>query len=63
MRQFFLQPTQLHIEREHYLELLRSNYIPCAASVFCGRNVFDFVHGFNAAPPKKFPERKYNPKK
>jgi glycosyltransferase involved in cell wall biosynthesis len=43
-------PRQLHVEREHYLQLLRGgSYIWCPAVAFFQRKVFDFVHGFDPA--------------
>jgi glycosyltransferase involved in cell wall biosynthesis len=36
------------IERDHYLVLLRSNYITCPASVVYRRSVFNVVDGFRA---------------
>jgi glycosyltransferase involved in cell wall biosynthesis len=36
-----------HIDRDHYVELLRANYIGCPASVMYRRVVFDDVHGFD----------------
>lgn len=41
------QPEQPCIETDHYLELLRRNYIWCPASVMYRRNAFEAVHGFN----------------
>ena len=40
------QPEQPSIERDHYLELLRRNYIWCPASVTYRRSAFEAVHGF-----------------
>ncbi|HAF13648.1 MAG TPA: hypothetical protein DHU55_07665 [Blastocatellia bacterium] len=43
-------PRQHHVEREHYLKLLRGgSYIWCPATVLYQRHVFDFVHGFDVA--------------
>ena len=43
-------PRQHHVEREHYLKLLRGgSYIWCPATVFYQRQIFDFVHGFDVA--------------
>ena len=41
------QPQQPCIDRDHYLELLRRNYIWCPASVIYRRSAFEAVHGFN----------------
>ena len=43
-------PRQHHVEREHYLKLLRGGcYIWCPATVLYQRHIFDFVHGFEPA--------------
>jgi hypothetical protein len=34
-------------DRDHYVELLRANYIGCPANVMYRRAVFDDVHGFD----------------
>jgi glycosyltransferase involved in cell wall biosynthesis len=38
-----------HIDRDHYVELLRANYIGCPANVMYRRAVFDDVHGFDTS--------------
>ena len=35
------------IEKDHYIELLRANYIGCPATVMYRRSVFDVVRGFD----------------
>ena len=41
-------PRQVGLEANHYLELLRHNYIWTAGAVIYCRGVFDFVAGFNS---------------
>ena len=41
------QPEQPYVTRDHYLEMLRRNYIWCPASVIYRRNAFESVDGFN----------------
>jgi glycosyltransferase involved in cell wall biosynthesis len=41
------EPEQPHVPSEHYLELLRGNYIWCPGSVIYRRSTFDSVHGFD----------------
>ena len=36
-----------HIEKDHYVELLRGNYITCPATVMYRRSVFDHLGGFD----------------
>ena len=36
-----------HIEKDHYVELLRANYIGCPATVMYRRSVFDHLGGFD----------------
>jgi len=38
-----------HIDKDHYVELLRANYVGCPATVMYRRTVFDVVHGFDTA--------------
>ncbi len=45
----FQQKNQLHAEREHYLALLRRDYIGVPATVMYRRTVFDSVNGFDAS--------------
>src|SRR5438093_12919445 len=40
-------PKQLHVVRDHYLELLRGNYIWCPGSVIYRRTAFEVVKGFD----------------
>src|SRR5881392_1115395 len=40
-------PKQLHVVRDHYLELLRGNYIWCPGSVIYRRSAFEVVKGFD----------------
>src|SRR2546423_1070820 len=40
-------PEQLSVVREHYLELLRGNYIWCPGSVIYRRSAFDVITGFD----------------
>ncbi|HKS40550.1 MAG TPA: glycosyltransferase [Blastocatellia bacterium] len=42
-------PRQVGVEANHYLELLRHNYIWTAGAVIYCRGVFDFVTGFNSS--------------
>lgn len=42
-------PRQIGVEGEHYLELLRRNYIWTPGVVVYQRGVFDFVEGFNTS--------------
>src|SRR5712691_8562245 len=41
------EPEQPHIVRDHYLELLRRNYIWCPGSVIYRRSAFQTANGFN----------------
>ena len=38
-----------HIKKDHYVELLRGNYITCPATVMYRRRVFDDMKGFNTS--------------
>src|SRR5881392_2785546 len=42
-------PKQLHVVRDHYLELLRGNYIWCPGSVIYRRTAFEVVKGFDTS--------------
>src|SRR6266480_4423186 len=42
-------PAQLCVTRDHYLELLRGNYIWCPGSVIYRRNDFEVVKGFDTS--------------
>ena len=42
-------PPQVSVEGDHYLELLRRNYIWTPGAVVYRRGVFDFVDGFNTS--------------
>src|SRR6266480_255100 len=42
-------PAQLCVTRDHYLELLRGNYIWCPGSVIYRRNAFEVVKGFDTS--------------
>ena len=42
-------PAQLCVTRDHYLELLRGNYIWCPGSVIYRRSVFEVVEGFDTS--------------
>ena len=44
---FLAKSEQLYVSREHYLELLRRNYIWCPASVTYRRSAFELVNGFD----------------
>src|SRR6266699_4138404 len=44
---FLSKSEQLYVTRDHYLELLRRNYIWCPGSVIYRRRTFDVVNGFN----------------
>jgi glycosyltransferase involved in cell wall biosynthesis len=42
-------PAQLCVTRDHYLELLRGNYIWCPGSVIYRRSAFEVVKGFDTS--------------
>src|SRR5438045_7457964 len=42
-------PAQLCVTRDHYLELLRGNYIWCPGSVIYRRNAFELVKGVDTS--------------
>ncbi len=43
------KPEQLNVARDHYLELLRGNYIWCPGSVIYKRSTFNIVKGFDTS--------------
>jgi glycosyltransferase involved in cell wall biosynthesis len=42
-------PQRYYVEKDHYLELLRANYVGCPAAVMYRRRVFEYVSGFDTA--------------
>jgi len=46
---FLSKSEQPYITRDHYLELLRGNYIWCPGSVIYRRSVFEIVKGFDTS--------------